>query len=263
MGLLNNGYRHALTGRMFGLTAIDGAYAASAPLRWDRSAARRNMTVGEGMNAPQASVPSGARAPYAWVTPREGGATKSFRRCNISVSASAEGTRGLVRSATADISVDASASVDGVVSASASCNINVGMTAEIGGVINGTSTASVSVGLTASLDGDAFLTASLPVSVVATASPIGEGIITSSTDYAEEALTAQGVVDAIMSRVVDGGYTLEELTQIVAAVLAGKTQIVDTGAGTATVTFRDLGDTTDRVVVDMDGSERVAVGITV
>lgn len=49
---------------------------------------------------------------------------------------------------------------------------------------------------------------------------------------------------------------------VTAAVLAGKTAIVDHEDGTATVTFRDLGDTTARVVADLDGSERTDITLT-
>jgi ketopantoate reductase len=42
---------------------------------------------------------------------------------------------------------------------------------------------------------------------------------------------------------------------------AGKTTIVPGAGATATVTFRDVGDTKDRVVADMNGSERLDVSL--
>jgi hypothetical protein len=59
--------------------------------------------------------------------------------------------------------------------------------------------------------------------------------------------------------VIESGYTAGEIMQILAAFAAGKTDVVDLGGGLATVTFRDLGDTKDRIVGDMTNSERTTV----
>ena len=58
--------------------------------------------------------------------------------------------------------------------------------------------------------------------------------------------------------VLEGGYTAGELLRVLAAVAAGKTDITGT-----TVTFRDVNDTTDRVVASMTGSERTTVTLDV
>lgn len=59
--------------------------------------------------------------------------------------------------------------------------------------------------------------------------------------------------------VIESGYTAGEIMQLIAAYTSGKTNIVDLGGGSATVTFRDLGDTKDRIVGDMTGSERTTI----
>ena len=43
------------------------------------------------------------------------------------------------------------------------------------------------------------------------------------------------------------------------AIQAGKTNIVDNGGGSVTVTFRDVADTKNRVEADMQDSERIDV----
>jgi len=60
----------------------------------------------------------------------------------------------------------------------------------------------------------------------------------------------------LLGTAVEGTYTLSEVLQLMAAVLFGKTS----GGGTTTVTFRNTGDSADRVVatVDTDGN-RTAV----
>ena len=72
---------------------------------------------------------------------------------------------------------------------------------------------------------------------------------------ASTVVNLSGITDPWDS-VIDSGYTAGEVMRLLASVAAGKTNIVDTGGGSATVTFRDLADTKDRVDADMVGSER-------
>ena len=69
------------------------------------------------------------------------------------------------------------------------------------------------------------------------------------------ALTA-AAIDLILDDVVDGTYTLRQLVRLMASALAGKVS----GGGTATVVFRDVPDTKDRITatVDVNGN-RTAV----
>lgn len=60
---------------------------------------------------------------------------------------------------------------------------------------------------------------------------------------------------------LDGNYTARDLMQLMASVLAGKTNITDLGGSNASVVFRNLSDTTDKVEVTINGSERTAVTI--
>lgn len=64
--------------------------------------------------------------------------------------------------------------------------------------------------------------------------------------------------DTIMSFMIDG-FTFEEIVQIMASVLAGKL----TRSGD-TLTFRDLADTVNRVVVETDeNKQRIGMTYTV
>ena len=47
MGLLGNGFRQNLTGKLFGATALDGSNPSVHEYRWKRTAAMRNTTAGE------------------------------------------------------------------------------------------------------------------------------------------------------------------------------------------------------------------------
>ncbi len=61
------------------------------------------------------------------------------------------------------------------------------------------------------------------------------------------------------TEVIEGTYTAADIMRLLSAVAAGKTTIVDLGGGLATVTFRDINDTVDRVIADMTNSERTDV----
>lgn len=72
-------------------------------------------------------------------------------------------------------------------------------------------------------------------------------------------LTAAGV-DAILDEAVVSTYTMRQILQILAAVMAGKA----TGGGTTTITFRGIDDTSNVVVETVDTSgNRSAVTLTV
>ena len=77
-----------------------------------------------------------------------------------------------------------------------------------------------------------------------------EGDITPFTE-----LSPQSLADAVWNRVIEAGFTAQELMQILSAVAAGKTDI-DTSGANPIVTFRDLGDPADRVTATLPGRER-------
>jgi hypothetical protein len=72
-------------------------------------------------------------------------------------------------------------------------------------------------------------------------------------------LTAENVGASVWGYLLSCGYTAEQAMQILTAVAAGKTTIVDNGGGSADVTFRDLPDTKDVVAAEMQDSERINV----
>jgi hypothetical protein len=63
----------------------------------------------------------------------------------------------------------------------------------------------------------------------------------------------------VWNYILDNGQTAAELMRLRASIDAGLTTITDNGGGNATVTFRDLADTKDRLVAEMTGSERTNI----
>ncbi len=90
----------------------------------------------------------------------------------------------------------------------------------------------------------------------ATISATGE--LSADINVTGDLLSTANVAEAIWNAVADGDYTYSEVMKVLVAIQAGKTTIVNNGDGTSTVTFRNLDDTVDRAVFNMDGSERVS-----
>lgn len=87
--------------------------------------------------------------------------------------------------------------------------------------------------------------------------PQVEIMLSAGSTFVTPIPTAEEAASAVMASVVESGYTLEDLLKLFSSILMGKT-IIDPGPP-VTVYFRDLADTTDRVIAEMDGSERVDV----
>lgn len=72
-------------------------------------------------------------------------------------------------------------------------------------------------------------------------------------------LSPENLATAVWAKALEGTYTAGDIMRLLSAVAAGKSTIVDLGGGAATVTFRDINDTEDRVIADMQDSERDTV----
>jgi len=67
-------------------------------------------------------------------------------------------------------------------------------------------------------------------------------------------------VDAVLDDPVEGAYTLRQAMRLILAASAGKLS----GAGTSSITIRDINDTVDRITAEVDASgNRAAVTKTV
>lgn len=80
-------------------------------------------------------------------------------------------------------------------------------------------------------------------------------------DVAVNTLSQDDVTGAVLEAKIEGDYTLKQILRILASYVAGKTNITDLGGGLATVNFRDLADTKNRITGSMDGSERTSVTV--
>ena len=94
MGLLQNGYRHNLIGRIVGTTNLDGWRPEVGVYQRHRAAANRNQVLPGAVTDNKSAVPNGNRAPSAWIMPNKGGGLSS-RDATLAFAATATGIKGL------------------------------------------------------------------------------------------------------------------------------------------------------------------------
>ncbi len=116
----------------------------------------------------------------------------------------------------------------------------------------------------AALSGDAVLVGLLRALGIASTSVTGGGAVSASIiakargsaslTVTGDILSTANIGESVWNFIVENGYTSADVLRLLAAVAAGKTDITGT-----TVTFRDLGDTENRIVAEMTGSERTTI----
>ncbi len=86
--------------------------------------------------------------------------------------------------------------------------------------------------------------------------------ITVATGGGAGGLTAPEVsADLLDAQPIEGARTLRDLLRILAAFAAGETVITSGAPGAATVVFKSLDGSKDRISATMDGSERTSVAV--
>jgi len=220
--------------------------------------------IGLGMTAPNLTAIASAAASSSG----NGNVGSAELLAAISASASLLGSGdisaalGLITSAVAGLSGggDLVSDLIGGVVAMADLSASGDLSADIFGIFeaaaNITASGSISV---SDLQALAHMVAEATGSGGAQGNISASGELSSALDVTGGRLTVASVASAVWDAVADGAFTYAELVRILAAVSAGKTTIADNGDGTATVTFRDISDTRDRIVAEMDGSERVSI----
>ena len=283
MALLGNGFRQTLTGRIFGSTMTDGTTPHVHEYRAHMASCMRNQSPSFDSRA---SIPDGCRHPVAWVMPQKSG--------GLSTRNSIIGTSSLAATSQLGYNLDGEITgVGGITDAPLGLIVSIAATLIASGGISSASAGALA-SLVAALTGSGSVSATAAGLADLGASLIGSGTaIGSNTQLMSLAatirgygdLTPEGIRDSVWNAfvvsynsvgtmgkalgdvgagsnpwdaVIESGFTAKEILQILAAVAAGKTDILDLGGGNATVTFRDLADTKDRVEASVTGSERTA-----
>lgn len=196
MGLLQNGFRHNLTGKLLGGTSIDGANPSAHVYRGHRTAANRNMLSGEAITDPLASVPSGNRPSQAWIMARKSGGMSSRNEAILSVTASGGGAMRANAEGAADMLFTADATAQLIASANGSATFTVTASGAALATLNATGTASFTLTTSATIGAKAWGVGAAGMTVSATMTSYARGLMVGST-AGGGTLTADQVATAV------------------------------------------------------------------
>lgn len=261
-------------------SAFTGRYFGSATTTANGSGERanftglRNMIAGEGITDLRAAVPNGHLAPSAWFLPQVAGGMSSRGESVVTFTGAGNAAQGRNLSGSAVIAFAADGSAAAIAALEGAAAITFAGTASASAVfaLEGSSAivfaGSADPAAVASIAGSAVITFAADAIPLATAWMVATPI--------ETALTADGIAGAVWSataagnavngtmgeklndagsasnpwtEVIESGFTAAEILRLMAAAMAGKAT-VESGS----VTFRDIGDTKDRIVATVDSS---------
>ena len=220
MGLLQNGYRHNLIGRIVGATNVDGWNPYAGVYNNHRTAAGRNQFAGAAITDSHASVPDGNRHPVAWIMPRKPGGLASRNDAVITITGSGSGAMGVAAtgSATVDLSIVGTGGLISSASGTAEITFSAdGLLFASKAVIG---TAYVSIGSNGTIKGIGHMHGSGGISIDSTWTPYAIGWISGTTESG--GLTPNGIAQAVGERVIEAGITQDQLNRLILAFVAGK-----------------------------------------
>jgi hypothetical protein len=231
---------------------------------WGRTELR-NITAGQGLADNLGGIPSGHRHPSAWLLPQSPGALSAFVASQAQLTVSpliVAAGRNVVGSSSITFTVGPS-QLELIVSASGSATATWTLSGTLAAAVGLTGASSITFTVGPTTLGaiiDALGTS--PVTFVGSATVRATGNLAGDiTPFTT--LSPENLAQKVWQYVLEAGYSAEECVRILTAVAAGKTDITNLGGGNATVVFRDLGDTKDRVDADMTGSERTTITLDV
>lgn len=262
MALIGNGV--LLRSNPFYGVGQAGVFTTERATFWDPGA-RRRFAYGQASISGvtnRAAVPEGYLHPACWDMPQKSGGIASRGRIAGDGETTSANLAGGLNAESDIVGVgDIDDAALGLILSAVATLVGQGvLTSSIVGVLQAAASVSGSGDPTAALGALASLVSDATgAGTISSASSTAKAQIGADIVVTGDVLNTANVAAAVWEAVAEGSFTYQQVMRILSAVAAGKTTIVDLGGGMATVTFRDLEDTKDRIVADMDGSERTDV----
>jgi len=245
-------------------TGLGREYGRTNPYMYFKDSTCRQFYVGDHVVSGQtdkSGFPTATEPPYSFLVAPKGSLFSSTTLINGEGAVEGRLAQGINIAANLSGVGDLTASMSVIIQLASTLSGSGALTADMVGVIQ----------MAANLAGAGDLQGSLSLITNMSVALSGSGTISGAllTGIANmeaeitpfTALSPESLSAAIMNYMVEGNYTFEQCIRLLTAVAAGKTTIVDLGGGLATVTFRDINDTQDRVIADMTDSERTTVAL--
>lgn len=235
--------------------------AFNLPSDW-RKFSLQDESGGTGAVYKFAAKPYGYYPPGAWGLPTTGGALAAHNRIE---GAGALADSNLAGGRNGEAALSGAGDIDNadlalIVSAVAALSGTGALSGDILGVLQAAAALAGEGDVTAALGALAGLATTLTGTGAVVSAITATGSMASEITVTGTGLTTANVGAAVWAKVIETGFSAEQLLQLIAAATAGKVS----GAATTTITIRNVGDSTDRIVatVDADGN-RSALTYTV
>lgn len=244
MGLHQNGFRDNVgVFRYAGLTASNGAIPSALNINTALTGAMRNITAGEGITSDKVGIPLGYLAGGSWVMPQKAGNLSSHNNADFAISIAGLAVGGITTTASASIDITAEATGSLIASGEGTATFDITtntplLTASINGV--GESTFAITMN-TPTLGAIASMEATASFSITASLTPYAIGIMEGTTE--ESGLTNAGIANSVWGKVIEAGYTADEMLRILTSFAAGSA----TGLEGANPQFTGLDGSTLRI----------------
>lgn len=269
MGLLQNGYRHNLTGKIVGTTNLDGWRPEVGVYTKHRTAASRNLLAG--LADSRASVPVGNLPPAAWIMANKSGGMSLRNTGSGTIAASLIASRPMAidltgagdLAAIGALAVALLVAMSGEGSLSATITGYLDMAADLDGqgdlaaAMNGIAALAVDLLGQGGIDATVAAFGNMAIDLVVTGTGLTTGNVGDAvwtyligSSQAQDLLAAAGAAGDPLLGTVEGGLTLRDVQRILLAALAGTSE--KTGS---TITFTSPVDgTTVRITGSFDAA---------
>jgi len=277
----NNSLLTRLPVRQMGGTIVSGFTSQFSP-----SGSLRNR-YGTFVN--YAATPNGYLSPIAWVLPMTAGGMSTTNQVELTVaktSAVLVNAQYITGSSTITVAkfdanlgqifaalcsgaitvAQATSDLTALVAASGASSITFTLVdAILGGKFSMEGSSAIVITPAGLLTATAFMEASAggatPLSPEGLAAAVWGALASDFNDVGTmgEKLNDAGSASNPWTEVIEAGYTAAEILKLIAAYAVGKTVIVDNGGGNADVTFKGIDGLTNRIVAEVQDSERIGV----
>lgn len=219
MALLCNGRMFVGSGvASFGATAYLSTFAHTLPSNFTNRI--RNITAGQGITDDKVGLPMGY-VQKGWMMPQKAGGV-SARMYDISITTTASGLSGLPATGTATFTINTNTPageliVSGIGSSTFAITSNTPLlTASLAAIGSADFVINTNTPI---LGAEASIIASATITFTAGMTPYAIGIMQGTTE--EAGLTNAGIANSVWGKVIEAGYSADEMLRILTAFAAG------------------------------------------
>lgn len=188
-----------------------------------------------------AGIPYGHLAPSAWMLPQKPGAVSSVNNATMTLNASGAGAMGKSGDGSASITITLSGTGGLISSATGTAGITLSLTGGLFASKAAQGTATITLTPTGSIKGIGHTGGNAGCVLGASWTPYAKGWLSGTTE--EAGLTPNGIANAVWGKIIEAGYSADQILRILSAHAAGSA----TGLEGSNPQFTGLDGTTVRI----------------